>query len=168
MLADSEEEIRVQAVDTILAIRSRASSEAQPASSSADDDDHGSDEEDDESEVEEAEEDDAFTLEASKRKAILTLKVRKYVVPKINFKATSYTQLSDLNKAGITEPPLTLSLSNAQISAFNKLLLRCPTILAILKQSKELFDLYQKPHPKLLVKKQEMVISGKEFTQGRS
>ena len=77
MLADSEEEIWVQAVDTILAIRSRASSEAQPASSSADDDDHGSDEEDDESEVEEAEEDDAFTFEASERNAILASRVRK-------------------------------------------------------------------------------------------
>ena len=85
-----------------------------------DDDDYGSDEEDDESEVEEAEEDDAFTFEASERNAILTSRVRKYVVPKINFKATSYTQLIDLQKPGITEPPLTLSMSDAQISSFKE------------------------------------------------
>ena len=86
-----------------------------------DDDDYGSDEEDDESEVEEAEEDDAFTFEASERNAILTSRVRKYVVPKINFKATSYTQLIDLQKPGITEPALTLSMSDAQILQGNSL-----------------------------------------------
>ena len=85
-----------------------------------DDDDYGSDEEDDESEVEEAEEDDAYTFEASERNAILTSRVRKYVVPKINFKATSYTQLIDLQKPGITEPPLMLSISDAQISSFKE------------------------------------------------
>jgi len=47
-----------------------------------------------------------------------TANVRKYLVPKINFDATSYTQLIDLQRAGITEPPLTLDLSDTQISAF--------------------------------------------------
>ena len=127
MLADSEKEIRVQAVNTILAIRSGASSQSQPATSSNDDDDDdGSDEEDEEDEVEEAEEDDAFTFEASERKAILTSTVRKYVVPKINFKATSYTELIDLNKAGLTEPPLTLSLSDSQIISFKETPFKVP------------------------------------------
>ena len=130
MLADSEKEIRVQAVNTILAIRSGASSQSQPATSSNDDDDDdGSDKEDEDDEVEEAEEDDAFTFEASERKAILTSTVRKYVVPKINFKATSYTQLIDLQKPGITEPPLTLSLSDAQISSFKETPFEVPSYL---------------------------------------
>ena len=162
MLADSEKEIWDQAVNTILAIRSGASSQSQPATcSNDDDDDDGSDEEDEEDEVEEAEEDDAFTFEASERKAILTSTVRKYVVPKINFKATSYTELIDLNKAGLTEPPLTLSLSDSQIISFKDTPFEVPNYPCILKRSKELFVSYQKPPPKLLVKKQGMVILGK-------
>ena len=49
-----------------------------------------------------------------------------------------------------------------------KLPLRFQAIFAILKPSKELFDSYRKPHPKLSVKKQEMVILGREFAQGRN
>ena len=73
---------------------------------------------DDDDEVKEGEADDAFTWEPSEENAILTSNVRKYVVPKINFKATSYTQLIGLRGAVIAELPLTLALSDAQISAF--------------------------------------------------
>ena len=131
MLADSDEEIRTQAVETILEIRSKASSGGQLPSCSIegdcldehDDDDEeevqeGDEEDHDDEEVEEGEADDAFTWEPSERNAILTANVRKYLVPKINFDATSYTQLIDLQRAGITEPPLTLDLSDTQISAF--------------------------------------------------
>ena len=59
---------------------------------------------DDDDEVEEGEADDAFTWEPSEENGILTSNVRKYVVPKINFNATSYTQLIDLRGTGITEP----------------------------------------------------------------
>ena len=127
MLADSDEEIRTQTVETILEIRSKASSSGQPPLCSAEEEDcldedddeeeveEGDDDEedDDDEEVEEGEADDAFTWEPSEENAILTSNVRKYVVPKINFKATSYTQLIDLRGAGITEPPLTLALSDA-------------------------------------------------------
>merc|ERR1712121_276867 len=96
MLADSDENIRVQAVDTILEIRSKANFESQTSSG----------------------EDDAFVLEPAERKAILNAKIRKYVVPKINFQATSYTQLIDWKNPGITEPPLTLSMMDAELIAF--------------------------------------------------
>ena len=76
------------------------------------------DEEDDDNEVEDGEADDAFTFERSEKKAILTSSIRKYIVPKINFDATSYTQLIDWENPGITEPPLTLSMTDAQITAF--------------------------------------------------
>ena len=90
MLADSDENIWVQAVDTILEIRSKANFESQ-TSSGEEEVEHGVDEEDDDDEVEEGEEDDAFVLEPARRKAILNAKIRKYVVPKINFQATFYT-----------------------------------------------------------------------------
>lgn len=117
MLADSDENIRVQAVDTILEIRSKANFESQ-TSSGEEEVEHGVDEEDDDDEVEEGEEDDAFVLEPAERKAILNAKIRKYVVPKINFQATSYTQLIDWKNPGITEPPLTLSMTDAELIAF--------------------------------------------------
>ena len=169
MLADSEKEIRVQAVNTILAIRSGASSQSQPATSSNDDDDDdGSDEEDEEDEVEEAEEDDAFTFEASERKAILTSTVRKYVVPKINFKATSYPELIDLNKAGLTEPPLTLSLSDSQIISFKETPFEVPNYPCHTQAVERAIRLVSEASSKLLVKRQEMVILAKEFAQERS
>ena len=65
-----------------------------------------------------SEADDSFTWEPSAINAILTANVRKYFVPKINFNATSNTQLIDLQRMGITEPTHTLDLSDAQISAF--------------------------------------------------
>ena len=76
------------------------------------------DEEDDDNEVEDGEADDSFTFERSEKKAILTSSIRKYIVPKINFDATSYTQLIDWENPGMTEPPLTLSMTDAQITAF--------------------------------------------------
>ena len=76
------------------------------------------DEEDDDNGVEDGEADDAFTFERSEKKAILTSSIRKYIVPKINFDATSFTQLIDWENPGITEPPLTLSMTDAQITAF--------------------------------------------------
>ena len=100
------------------------------------------DEEDDDNEVEDGEADDAFTFERSEKKAILTSSIRKYIVPKINFDATSFTQLIDWENPGMTEPPLTLSMTDAQITLMSL------TIPAILKLLKEAFVLYQKPHPK--------------------
>ena len=103
-------------------IRSKSSSSGQLLLCSAEEEDcldEDDDEEeveegdDDDDEVEEGEADDAFTWEPSEENAILTSNVRKYVVPKINFNATSYTQLIDLRGTGITEPPLTLALSDA-------------------------------------------------------
>ena len=116
-MIDSDESIRVQAVDTILEIRSKANTESQ-TTSEGEEVEHGVDEEDDDDEVEEGEEDDAFVLEPAERKAILNTKIRKYVLPKINFEATSYTQLIDWKNPGITEPPLTLSMTDAELTAF--------------------------------------------------
>ena len=60
----------------------------------------------------------SILTEPAERKAILSAKIRKYVVPKINFEATSYTKLIDWKNSGITEPPLTLSMTAAELTAF--------------------------------------------------
>ena len=80
---------------TILEIRSKARSSDQPASCSSEKGYCLDEDDDDDDEFEEGEADDAFTWEPSERNAILTSNVRKYVVPKINFDATSYTYLID-------------------------------------------------------------------------
>ena len=65
MLADENEEIRAQAVNTILTIRLKTSLQGQVSAN--DDDGRGVDEQDDDNEWEESE-DDAFTLEPSEKR----------------------------------------------------------------------------------------------------
>ena len=42
---------------------------------------------------------------------------RPFVLPKINFEATDYTELLDWTSEFITEPPLTMSLSEAELES---------------------------------------------------
>jgi hypothetical protein len=44
--------------------------------------------------------------------------VRKFKVPSINFKASSYTNLIDWNMDIFTEPPLTINMSVKELTKF--------------------------------------------------
>ena len=43
--------------------------------------------------------------------------VRKFVIPKINFKAETYPDLIDWEKVSFTEPPITLQFSNEKLQS---------------------------------------------------
>ena len=117
ILADDDEEIRAQGINTILTIRLKANLQGQ-VSPNEEDDGRGVDEQDDDNEVDESDSEDAFTLEPSEKKSISSSNVRKFVIPKINFDATTYAELIDWESSKLTEPPLTLSLTEAELLAF--------------------------------------------------
>ena len=68
-------------------------------------------------EEEEIDDDDGeqLVLEPYERNAISSSNIRKFVIPKINFATTSYTELIDWNRANLAEPPLTQMLSDDNI-----------------------------------------------------
>ena len=41
---------------------------------------------------------------------------RKFIVPKINFQANSFHQLIDITKGDVTEPPLTMELTEYELT----------------------------------------------------
>ena len=43
--------------------------------------------------------------------------VRPYVLPRVNFSASDFTELLDWDAEHITEPPLTMNLSDAEVQA---------------------------------------------------
>ena len=91
------------------------------------DDGRGVDEEDeDEEEPPEGEEDDAFRWDPSEDHAISNSQVRKFVFPKVNFSATSYTELIDWESAKLTEPPFTLDFKEADLFAIKEAPLEVP------------------------------------------
>ena len=125
MLADSDEEVRSQAVNTIMTIRMK--SDQARADLCEEDNGWGVDEEDeDEEEPPEGEDDDAFRLDPSEDHAISNSKVRKFVLPKVNFNATSYTELIDWESAKLTEPPFTLDFKEADLLAIKEAPLEVP------------------------------------------
>ena len=79
-------------------------------------------------EEEEIDDDDGeqLVLEPYERNAISSSNIRKFVIPKINFAATSYTELIDWNKANLTEPPLTKMLSDDEIKSFDEIPFEVP------------------------------------------
>ena len=50
--------------------------------------------------------------------AIKSNSIRKFVIPKINFKANNYTELFDWETVKFSEPPLTMRLSDDEIRGF--------------------------------------------------
>ena len=57
-------------------------------------------------------------LEPSEQEAIETSKIRKFIVPQINFKAQTYPDLIDWEHILFSEPPLTIDLSSDEIRSF--------------------------------------------------
>ena len=63
-------------------------------------------------------EDDGLQLDNVEKRAIASSKVRPYLIPKINFDASEYPDLIDWEATQLSEPPLTLLLTNEQLNAF--------------------------------------------------
>lgn len=119
MLNDPNPEIRAIAVNIILTIRMKRANQANQAGQNAsqDDDRRGVDEE---SNSEQEDGDADFQLDPSEKQAIATSNIRRFIIPKINFQASSYHEMIDWEDTVLTEPPLTLSLTDDQISAFKE------------------------------------------------
>ena len=82
---------------------------------------------DDLDENEEDEDDeDCLQLEPSEIAAISSSKVRKYILPKINFKAETYTELIDWETSQLSEPPFTLTMTNEQLTSLKDSPLEVP------------------------------------------
>ena len=118
MLAD-DAELRGQAVNTILTIRMKADLQNQEPSTEIDDG-RGVDEEDDDNEIDDEDEDEAFKLDPFEKKALSSSNIRKFIIPKINFDAQTYAELIDWESAKLTEPPLTSSLTEAEVMSFKE------------------------------------------------
>lgn len=126
MLADSNGDIRAQAVNAVLTIRMNSNnSTSHSRSNTLLLDDRGVDEIDDDNELSDDEE-AAFTLEPSEADAISSSTIRKYRLPKINFMADSYVQLIDWEESVLSEPPLTLPKTDAEVSAFRDVAFQVP------------------------------------------
>ena len=107
MLADDDADTRARAVNQILTIRIKAQD---LRDQSNEDVDYGRGVYD----LDENEEDDGdcLQLEPSEIAAISSPKVRKYILPKINFIAEMYTELIDWETSQLSEPPFTLNIMN--------------------------------------------------------
>ena len=115
MLADDDADIRARAVNQILTIRMKALDPCDQSNEEDVDDGRGVDDLD---ENEEDDDDgDCLQLEPSEIAAISSSKVRKYILPKINFKAYTYTELIDWETSQLSEPPFTLTLTNEQMTS---------------------------------------------------
>ena len=111
-------------VNTILTIRMKANNALGPSSQPLPLEDRGVDIEDEDNEC--SDDEYAFTLEPSEEAAIANSRVRKYRLPKINFKAESYTDLIDWEASFLTEPPLTLGKTDAEVLALKETPLDVP------------------------------------------
>ena len=84
------------------------------------DDGRGVDEEDDDNEEDDDTEDDILHMDMHEKAAISTLKVREFIIPKINFEETEYPDMIDWETSKLSEPPLTLSLSIEELDAIKE------------------------------------------------
>ena len=119
MLADDDADTRARAVNQILTIRMNAQDLRDQSNEEDVDDGRGVDDLDENEEDEDDE--DCLQLEPSEIAAISSSKVRKYILPKINFKAETYTETSHLS-----EPPFTLTMTNEQLTSLKDSPLEVP------------------------------------------
>ena len=117
MLADDDQAIREKAVEKIQLIRQEAASRKKEKEESQDEeeDEEGVEEEEEEEEEEDGVE-EVFSLDPLEKEAIEKSTVRRFIVPKINFKAETYVDLIDWQNTQFTEPPLTVSFSEHDLS----------------------------------------------------
>ena len=89
-------------------------------------DGRGVDDVDDENEVEEDDDDDDVQMDPSEKAAVISSHVRQYDIPKINFEATGYPDMIDWETSKLSEPPLTASLTNEQLTMVKETPLAVP------------------------------------------
>ena len=124
MLADENTDLRALAVNQILTIRIKAQEQSQ-ASNQQEDDGRGVDDLDDDNELAE-ENDDRLQMDPSEKAAISNSKIRQYIILNINFAALTYPELIDWEISKLSEPPLTLSLTNSDLMAIKESPLSMP------------------------------------------
>ena len=124
MLADDDADIRAQAVNQILTIRMKAQNLDDQSNEGDVNDGRGVDDLDKNEEDEDDE--DSLQWEPSEIAAISSSKVRKYILPKINFKAETYTELIDWETSQLSEPPFTLTMTNEQLTSLKDSPLEVP------------------------------------------
>ena len=120
MLEDSNQDIRAQAVNTILTILMKAKHSSQEIDNEILAlDDRGVDEIDDDSEYSD---DDEFPLRLQpEESAVITaVTVSKYCLPKVNFQAETYVDLIDWEAECLSEPPLTWNKTDEEILSFKE------------------------------------------------
>ena len=120
MLEDSNQDIRAQAVNTILTILMKAKHSSQEIDNEVVAlDDRGVDEIDDDSEYSD---DDEFPLRLQpEESAVITAAtVSKYRLPKVNFQAETYVDLIDWEAECLSEPPLTWNKTDEEILSFKE------------------------------------------------
>jgi len=120
MLEDSNQDIRAQAVNTILMICMKASNSSQELDNEALAlDDRGVDEIDDDNEYSDDDE-LPLRLEPEESAAIAASTVWKYRLPKVNFQAETYVDMIDWEAEYLSEPPLTCNKTEADILSFKE------------------------------------------------
>ena len=119
MLEDPDPAIRARAVNQVKTIRMKSQEESHVFEGESDDG-QGVDEEDDDNEEDDDTEDDILHMDMHEKAAISTLKVREFIIPKINFEATEYPDMIDWETSKLSEPPLTLSLSIEELDAIKE------------------------------------------------
>ena len=125
MLTEEDKpELRARAVNQIKTIRMKAEQQTQ-VPQEAEEDGRGVDEVDDDHEADDSE-DEGLQLDNMEKQAIASSQVRPYVIPKINFEASEYPDLIDWEAEKLSEPPLTMSLTNEQLTAIQDSPLRVP------------------------------------------
>ena len=121
MLEDSNQDVRAQAVNTILTIRMKANHSSQEIDDDALAlDDRGVDEIDDDNEYSSDDDELPVRLEPEESAAIGSATIRKYRVPKVNFQAETYVNLIDWEAEILSEPPLTRNKTEAEILSFKE------------------------------------------------
>ena len=100
-------------INQILTIRMKAQDLCDQSNEEDVDDGRGVDDLDENEEAD----GDCLQLEPSEIAAISSSKVRKYILPKINFKAETYTELIDWETSQLSEPPFTLNMTNEQLTS---------------------------------------------------
>ena len=121
MLEDSNQDVRAQAVNTILTIRMKANNSSQELDNEALAlDDRGVDEIDDDNEYSDDDDELPLRLEPEESAAIAASTVRKYRLPKVNFQAETYVDLIDWEAECLSEPPLTRNKTEAEILSFKE------------------------------------------------
>ena len=91
----------------------------------AEEDGRGVDEVDDDHEADDSK-DNGLQLDNMEKQAIASSQVRPYAIPKFSFEASEYLDLIDCEAEKLSEPPLTMSRTNEQLTAVQDSPLRVP------------------------------------------